>query len=658
MNVFTESGYRTSRAPNGDLIIHDVEIFCETERDGAVFDVVWLRHAFNYAMQQQQDRYLPPLHVKHHAPGNDVKACGKFQIKKLKQIPYKGQNVAALIADLFVNCKETEEALMLGKFPYRSVELTDPAVAQIDGLALLDHDAPYLELPMLMTQPVGAGATDVSYETLFQGYRVTACSNDPGMMTCFSKTKTRSTFVLFDMPIATQKPVHFQDESFELSASDDVGTSGKVVGSTSPRRGYTFNELEDGTIDLFDSQDKLVDNYPSKAWAHQAAGIIDESGGDPSVVESKMQELSDAIDISGGLDPVVDRSRSGPMESSGVSEFAPTSSVAPLDQLHQEIIAKKKEAKQANALDEAAEAAVSGDVDLATEILNDAGFSDDEVVDFFGEMNDEIPASAGGEKGLEPEVFAEPEAAQQAADALLLDEPEMAADVLRDAGYNADQINSFIEGDSTALDEGPGVGVGGQPAETPIHKLSEIEQLARESGDSVEEIEGLVEQANDMIAGIIDEDPGITDEGIREQLDLEFGEDIASLANVEEVGDNVRSMIAGEEAAVEGTRESELIDPDALEAAGFPLESMTDEEIALEMQTLGEDVGMTDEQINEEIEQYFGGDPRSDEVKSGADVGLDEPIDLGEDEGEGKAGPSGRRTKHGEGGRFVEGEGE
>ena len=149
-SILTESGYQTSRAKDGSLIIHDVEIFCETERGGKLFDSAWLNAAFSYAMQQQEDRYLPPLHVKHHAPGNEVIAAGKFRIKELARIPYKGNKVSALIADLFVTNKETEAALMQGKFPYRSVEINDVDDPKIDGLALLDHDAPYLELPMLM----------------------------------------------------------------------------------------------------------------------------------------------------------------------------------------------------------------------------------------------------------------------------------------------------------------------------------------------------------------------------------------------------------------------------------------------------------------------------------------------------------------------------
>lgn len=235
MSIYTESGYKTSRAENGDLVVHDVEIFCETERGGKVFDVVWIRQAFEYAMQQQRDRYLPPLHVKHHKTGNEVTAAGKFEIKAVKQIPYKGQNVAALIADFHVNDKSTEEALMMGKFPYRSVEIEDVNIPKIDGLALLDHDAPYLELPMLMigspgVRPVG------SFEKEWRTSSVLHADT----VACFSKKAGSSAaFVLFDFE-------HDRGAEFAIGDLHPIDAAAREMGvDRSEMKGFLMDTLTD-----------------------------------------------------------------------------------------------------------------------------------------------------------------------------------------------------------------------------------------------------------------------------------------------------------------------------------------------------------------------------------------------------------------------------
>ena len=146
--------YRTSRREeDGALIIHDVEIFCSCRRAGFDFNEEWVREAVSAAFQGQGERYYPPLHVRHHKdmPGTQApEPAGFFQVTGTKVITYKGQPRSAIMADLIVTNEYVQSEIRMGKLPYRSVEIPDIENPSIGGLALLDHEAPFLELPMLM----------------------------------------------------------------------------------------------------------------------------------------------------------------------------------------------------------------------------------------------------------------------------------------------------------------------------------------------------------------------------------------------------------------------------------------------------------------------------------------------------------------------------
>lgn len=250
-SIFTESGYRTSRLPDNSLIIHDVEIFCETSRGGTDFDLDWIRTAHRYAMQQQADGYLPPLHTKHHKHGEQFegKFAGKFKIHNtLKAISYKGKSCMAIVADLHVTDPEVEAALMQGAFPYRSVEILDVGVPKIDGLALLDHDSPYLELPMLM---IGG----VSPETLFQGYNVEACNRDMEMLVCFSK-ESKKAHVLFNSGPSNVAVIEKPDtkEIAELDAHIE----------SMEKNGFSQDEIAKAVVDIYELFDGVIPGFEGK----------------------------------------------------------------------------------------------------------------------------------------------------------------------------------------------------------------------------------------------------------------------------------------------------------------------------------------------------------------------------------------------------------
>jgi hypothetical protein len=158
----TAGGYRASRA--GDVLtIHEVPIFVECERNGVAFDATWIASAVEKAKVAERDGYLPPMHVRHHdratAAADAVRAAGYFRITGARIIAFKGEKRTAVIADLIVTDADVREDVLAGRLPYRSVEIFDVDKPSLDGLALLDHEAPFLELPMLVVSkpPIPGG---------------------------------------------------------------------------------------------------------------------------------------------------------------------------------------------------------------------------------------------------------------------------------------------------------------------------------------------------------------------------------------------------------------------------------------------------------------------------------------------------------------------
>ena len=147
-------GYDATRQGDGSLIIHRVPIFCACERSNIEFDDTWISSAVMKSKQHEREGYLAPLHISHHEPvetaNEPVKACGYFRVLGTEPITFRGSRRTAVMADLVITCPETQQEVMAKRLPYRSVEIFDTTMPAFDGLALLAHEAPFLELPMLM----------------------------------------------------------------------------------------------------------------------------------------------------------------------------------------------------------------------------------------------------------------------------------------------------------------------------------------------------------------------------------------------------------------------------------------------------------------------------------------------------------------------------
>lgn len=154
----TRAGYQATRGDDGTLTIHRVPIFVECARGDMTFDRAWIEAAVVKAQQAEREGYLPPLHIRHHEAATEaadaVRAAGFFRITGVEQMTFKGAPRLAVFADLVITDPAAQADVLAKRLPYRSVEIFDVGAPAIDSLALLDHEAPFLELPMLMVSQV------------------------------------------------------------------------------------------------------------------------------------------------------------------------------------------------------------------------------------------------------------------------------------------------------------------------------------------------------------------------------------------------------------------------------------------------------------------------------------------------------------------------
>ena len=183
----TFNGYESFTNDAGHLVVRGVPIFTECERwvtrtneqtgeDEQVllqFDRDWLQAAFSKAQQRQQDNYHPPLHIRHHGFGEEVKRAGLFTVTELREITFKGRQVLAILADLTITDWQASDDVVAMRLPYRSVEIHNFKDPGIDSLALLDTEAPFLELPLLAVRQTSA----VSRETVSPSVSFTPSRN-------------------------------------------------------------------------------------------------------------------------------------------------------------------------------------------------------------------------------------------------------------------------------------------------------------------------------------------------------------------------------------------------------------------------------------------------------------------------------------------------
>jgi hypothetical protein len=252
----TAMGYRATRAEDGTLTIHRVPIFVECERGDVQFNAEWIATAVKNAKAQQREGYLPPLHIRHHEPATDannaVRAAGFFKILGAEAITFKGARRTAILADLIITCPITQEEVLAKRLPYRSVEIFNVDRPAINGLALLDHEAPFLELPMLLVAEVddqqrepgtdyvvaagvryegGREAVGVPGGTFKRGWSMDGRVNDEPMVACFRRGHTAHLLMQDEENLMPKTAEQIAAEEAEAAkraqfADDDKGGDG------------------------------------------------------------------------------------------------------------------------------------------------------------------------------------------------------------------------------------------------------------------------------------------------------------------------------------------------------------------------------------------------------------------------------------------------
>lgn len=211
-------GYRATKMDDGVLVVHDVPIFAECERGDMVFDSDWIAEAVKKAKGAEGEGYLPPLHIRHHEPVTDatdsVRPAGYFRILGAAPITYRGKQRLAVMADLYITNEEAQKEVLHKQLPYRSVEIFNVEDPGLNSLALLDHEAPFLELPMLMVSDVRGGS--VPGGTFSRGWSMSTSENTAPVVACFSRGN--SAVFLMEESMSDSKK---QDELFACDPDKD-----------------------------------------------------------------------------------------------------------------------------------------------------------------------------------------------------------------------------------------------------------------------------------------------------------------------------------------------------------------------------------------------------------------------------------------------------
>jgi hypothetical protein len=255
------------RAADGTLTIRDVPIFVECQRGDHDFDVTWIKSAVSQAMQAELEGYYPPLHVKHHGGGaltDPVRAAGYFRITGTRRITFKGEPKVAVMADLVITDPSVGVDVLQKRLPYRSVEIFDAEKPQLNSLALLDHEAPYLELPMLVIGSV----LDNSQVATFKSEQHDWPSNPMLAEPVFFQRGKGGTVLFADEEKADKKDEKAADAPPKKTAPPDKegGDTGSGAGVPAPGEGKdeqpmdatsgpaatVVQMIEDGTLTIAD----------------------------------------------------------------------------------------------------------------------------------------------------------------------------------------------------------------------------------------------------------------------------------------------------------------------------------------------------------------------------------------------------------------------
>lgn len=283
--------YQQSRNAMGHLVIHRVPIFVECERGETNYDAEWLSKAVKHAKVAELEGYFPPLHIRHHGDG-EVRAAGFFKITGTGPLTFKGSTCTAVFADLVITAPWVEDDVLQARLPYRSVEIFNVDAPAFDSLALLDHEPPYLEMPMLMVaqQAPGTGVDDSgpAHPGQTPGMLVPV-ANATFANPWLDETRKHDSMVVACFQRGSSAHFLFQDENEPMAA--------KKLPNSKPAAGTQFaddGDKKDGPPKKDEGESKK-DGEEMEGDGSLDVGAVCKAISDGSITVADMEEIKAAI---------------------------------------------------------------------------------------------------------------------------------------------------------------------------------------------------------------------------------------------------------------------------------------------------------------------------------------------------------------------------
>jgi hypothetical protein len=322
-------GYRATIDADGVLTVHRVPIFVECQRGEFKADADWIRAAVAHATQASSEGYDPPLHIRHHEAGAEVRPAGFFRILGAEPIIFKGTPRLAILADLIITDPAARGEVLSSRLPYRSVEIYDIDKPAIDSLALLDHEAPYLELPMLMVSDVRDLSTQNAFARVRNPWANSPTHSEP-VVACFRRGRSAHLLIEGDEPMTQTKT----EPAEQFGEGVDNATPDVALADGPPEKGDDKKKDDDG--------EQMADDPGMDVKA------ICKAITDGSISVADMEEIMAAIQARGGaVEPEEDEEVAAPAaapESMSKGEAKLLGRVQALEAIHAE--AKATEQRQ------------------------------------------------------------------------------------------------------------------------------------------------------------------------------------------------------------------------------------------------------------------------------------------------------------------------
>lgn len=291
------TGYRAEQNDDGTWNIRDVPVFSEIPAGtrGNQMDIGkdWLMAAVDRAQARFSEKYVAPTHVNHHKGAKGTKRAGFFMPHSVRPHMNEGKLVWTVFADILSVPAGIFEDLERGEIPYRSVEVHDWNVPEINSLALLDDEVPFFRFEIMSI------ANKQPAEANF------AVGITPALATFAAGEASRRQF-LFGEDNSMPDP----DETPEVEESPEVPPTPEVNEGEEPGEGMSFEDrvldgldkLQSAVMQLMQDDDEEKPADPDSAPVEEeepeeepaSANLSADNGNEIAMLSAENRALRDA----------------------------------------------------------------------------------------------------------------------------------------------------------------------------------------------------------------------------------------------------------------------------------------------------------------------------------------------------------------------------